>query len=128
MTSAQKTTTSKRIVVADNDPDVLDLLVTDLRAEGHEIVGIAEGGEAALALCAEHHPDVLVTDYRMPPGLNGIETAAQARALCPDLLIVMYTNYRDASIKGRAKKLGVQVLAKGNIRALRRAVAASTDG
>ena len=36
---------SAAVVVADNDPDALELLVTDLRLEGHDVVGTATGGE-----------------------------------------------------------------------------------
>lgn len=115
---------TRRIVVADNDPDVLDLLATDLRAEGHDVVGVTARGDDALELCETLRPDVLVTDYRMPPGLNGIELATQARASLPDLVIVLYTNYRDPTLQRRARAAGAQVLAKGNIRALRRAVVA----
>jgi CheY-like chemotaxis protein len=56
-----------RIVVADNDPDALDLVVTDLRFEGHEIVGRATQGDVAIDMCRALRPDVLVVDYRMPP-------------------------------------------------------------
>lgn len=117
----------KHIVIADNDPDVLDLLVTDLRAEGHEVVGAASGGDEALLLCEKLRPDVLVVDYRMPPGPNGIEVATRARAAFPGLVIVLYTNYRDPSLQRRGKAVGARVLAKGNIRALRRAVVAPPD-
>jgi CheY-like chemotaxis protein len=110
-------------VIADNDPEVLDLLASDLRASGHEVVGVAASGEAALALCAEHRPDVLVVDYRMPPGLNGLETAARLRETQPDVHIILYTNYRKPDIRRESARLGVVHLLKGNIRALRRAVA-----
>jgi len=115
----------RRVVVADNDPAVVELLVTDLRAEGHDVVAAASGGEEALEVCARTQPDVLVVDYRMPPGPNGIETAASVIEACPDTSVVLYTNYRAADIRIRAKALGVAVLTKGNLRSLRRAVAAA---
>jgi CheY-like chemotaxis protein len=110
-------------VIADNDPEVLDLLASDLWAAGHEVVGSAPGGDEALALCVEFQPDVLVVDYRMPPGPNGLETAARLREIQPDTHIILYTNYRKPDIRREAKRLGVVHLLKGNIRALRRAVA-----
>lgn len=113
----------RRIVVADNDPEVTDLLVSDLQAEGHEVVGIATGGERALELCLERRPDVLVIDYRMPPGPNGIEIAARLREAAPGVAVVIYTNYRRADVRVDAERLGARFLMKGNIRALRRVVA-----
>ena len=113
----------RRIVVADNDPEITDLLMVDLRAEGHEVVGSAPGGEEAFRLCVEHRPDVLVIDYRMPPGPNGLEIAARVRAELPEIAVVLYTNYRGADIREGATRLGASYQMKGNIRALRRLVA-----
>jgi CheY-like chemotaxis protein len=112
----------RRIVVADNDPDVIDLLVDDLRAEGHDIVATANQGDVALELCVEHRPDVLVIDFRMPPGPNGIETATRVREAAPEVAVVLYTNYRAPDIRTNAEHIGVTYLLKGNLRALRRAV------
>lgn len=113
---------ARRIVIADNDPAVIELLATDLRAEGHEIVATVTGGEDAMERCRSLRPDVLVLDYRMPPGPNGLEVAARLRRDLPGIHVVLYTNYRDARLRARAKRLGVGVFAKGNLRALRRAV------
>jgi CheY-like chemotaxis protein len=114
-----------RIVIADNDPDILDLLVADLKAEGHEVVGTASGGEEAISLCADLVPDVLVTDYRMPPGPNGLAVARELRGRLPQVRVVLYTNYRQTDIRQEAEALGARFLLKGNIRALRRAVLGS---
>lgn len=113
---------SLRVVVVDNDPDALDLVEMDLRLTGHEIVGTALQGDEAIALCERHRPDVLVTDYRMPPGPNGVEVAAAIRDRCPEVGVIVYTNYRDATLQARVEEQGATILAKGDIRALRRLV------
>jgi CheY-like chemotaxis protein len=113
----------RRVVVADNDPEITDLLMVDLQAEGHQVVGSAPGGEEAYRLCVEHRPDVLVIDYRMPPGPNGLEIAARVRSELPEIGVVLYTNYRGADIREEATRLGATYQMKGNIRALRRLVA-----
>jgi CheY-like chemotaxis protein len=117
----------RRIVVADNDPEIIDLLVDDLRAEGHDVVATATQGDVALQLCLEHHPDVLVIDFRMPPGPNGIETATQVREQTPDVAVVLYTNYRAPDIRTNAERIGATYLLKGNLRALRRAVNGASE-
>ena len=114
-----------RVVVADNDSDALELLVLDLTLEGHEVVGAAESGEEAVAMCESLQPDVLVVDYRMPPGPNGIEVVRRVRGFMPDLRIVVYSNYQDARLHEAARKLGAAYLAKGQLVALRRAVNAA---
>jgi DNA-binding NarL/FixJ family response regulator len=111
-----------RLVVADNDSEALDLLVMDLKLEGHDIVGTAFDGDRALELCREFNPDALVTDFRMPPGPNGVQTAGNVHAELPDVRVVIYTNYVNAEIVRGARKAGAILIEKGNLRALRRAL------
>ncbi|MBV8304193.1 MAG: response regulator [Acidimicrobiia bacterium] len=120
-----------RLVVADNDNDALDLLVIDLRLEGHDVVGTAPNGDVALELCGRLTPDALVVDFRMPPGMNGVETARRVHEVQPELRVVLYTNYVNPSVARGARAAGAILIEKGNLRALRRALvdtAASPDG
>jgi CheY-like chemotaxis protein len=109
-----------RIVVADNDLDALDLALTDLRLEGHEVYGALDAADAE-ALVGRVSPDVVVLDYRMPPGITGLELAERLVA-DPELRVVIYSNYQRVELRARAAKIGVPFLAKGNLRALRAAV------
>ena len=110
-----------RIVVADNDPDALELALTDLRLEGHEVYGAFDAAGAE-TLIRELSPEVAVLDYRMPPGENGLDLAERLVADLPDLRIVLYSNYHKVELRARAADLGVRFLAKGDLRALRAAV------
>ena len=109
-----------RLVIADNDSEALDLLVTDLNLEGHDVVGTAFGGDRALDLCRELRPDALVVDFRMPPGMNGVQTATRVHEELPGIRIVLYTNYVNAEVARGARKAGAILIEKGNLRALRR--------
>jgi DNA-binding NtrC family response regulator len=111
-----------RLVIVDNDSEALDLLVTDLKLEGHEVVGTAFGGDGALELCRRLHPDALVVDFRMPPGMNGVQTATAVHAELPDLRVILYTNYVNADVAKGARNAGAILIEKGNLRALRRAL------
>ena len=111
-----------RVVVADNDSDALDLVAIDLGLEGHDVVGVARDGARAVQLCRSLHPDVLVVDLRMPPGPDGLAVAAELRDQ-PGLRVVLYTNYRDVAVATAAAASGATYLLKGDLRALRRAVA-----
>jgi two-component system, NarL family, nitrate/nitrite response regulator NarL len=116
-----------RVVVADNDPDALELVLTDLRLEGHDIVGSSLDGTAAIALCLELRPDVAVIDHRMPPGPHGLEVAQQLALDAPDIRVIVFTNYQDVSLIDAVRACGAVYLPKGSLRLLRRAVVGDRD-
>jgi DNA-binding NarL/FixJ family response regulator len=111
-----------RIVVADNDPAVLDLLTIDLELEGHDIVGVAPSGAVAIALCEQEIPDALVVDYRMPPGPNGVEVARAVGRAFPSVRVIVYSNYEESRVINGARKAGAKFVAKGDLRLLRKAL------
>jgi CheY-like chemotaxis protein len=112
--------TGLRVVVVDNDQAALDLLLLDLRLEGHEIVASATDGEGAVRACAENEPDVLVADLRLGPGINGLDVIRRVRPR--GLRAVLFTNYVTPRVVDEARGLGAVVVEKGNLYALRRAV------
>jgi CheY-like chemotaxis protein len=111
-----------RLVLADNDQDALDLLELDLRLEGHEIVALAADGESAVDACERARPDVLVVDYRMPPGIDGVEVARRVIAGGTAGAVLLHSNYLDRAVVARAEALGARWLRKGDLAALRAAV------
>jgi DNA-binding response OmpR family regulator len=66
------------VLVAEDDEDILDLVVFDLESEGYEVV-TARDGQAAVALAFERHPDLVLLDVAMP-GLDGYEVTRRLRA------------------------------------------------
>ena len=68
------------ILVVDDDPDVCELLELVLKAEGHQVAA-APDGIRALELSARGvlRPDVVLADYNLPNGMNGIEVIAKLR-------------------------------------------------
>jgi CheY-like chemotaxis protein len=114
-----------RVIVADNDPDALDLVVLDLTLEGHSVVATATQGDDAVAACRRLHPDVLVVDQRMPPGPAGLEVVRRLRDQ-RNLRIVMYSNYTSAALRHEVERLGATFLRKGELAALRAVVNAVT--
>lgn len=69
---------AKRIILVDDDPDILMLLGVMLQNEGF-IVEMAHDGEEALQKIALHPPDVIILDIMMPR-LNGAEVAKKLKA------------------------------------------------
>ncbi|MGZ6642733.1 MAG: response regulator transcription factor [Solirubrobacteraceae bacterium] len=69
---------SSRILVVDDDPGVRRMLERTLRAEGHAVEAVADGG-AALAAAERHAPDAVLLDVAMP-GMDGMATCRRLRA------------------------------------------------
>jgi DNA-binding NarL/FixJ family response regulator len=86
-----------RVIVADDQTAVRDGLIVmlDLFAD-ITVVGGAYNGFEALALTAEHSPDVVLLDLHMP-GLDGTETTRRLAAEHPDVAVVVLTTYADDS-------------------------------
>lgn len=68
-------TTPLRIVVAEDEPDVLEFLCRALERQGHEVVAAARDGQRLVDACRTLRPDLIVTDVRMPE-LDGDEALA----------------------------------------------------
>ena len=111
-----------RLVLVDNDPDALELVVTDLGLEGYDIVGTALDGTTAIELCERLRPDVAVIDHRMPPGPHGLEVAQTLARSAPDVRVIVFSNYQDRGLVDAVRACGATFLPKGNLKTLRRAV------
>jgi two-component system CheB/CheR fusion protein len=71
-----------KIVIVDDEPDILELLGQLLRADGY-FVRVATDAAAALQLVAHGAvlPEILLTDYNLPGGVSGLELVGRMRAL-----------------------------------------------
>ena len=93
-----------RILVADDERELRDILVSFLRGEGYEVDGF-EDGEAALAALRGTAYDLLLTDLRMPR-LDGVGLLQAAIELYPDLLVVVMTGFATIESAVEAMRLG----------------------
>ncbi|MFD2418772.1 response regulator [Amycolatopsis pigmentata] len=84
-----------RVVLADDQAVVREGLVTLLGLlPGIEVTAAAADGDEAIALVAEHRPDVLLVDLRMPR-CDGVEATRRVRAEYPETEVVVLTTYAD---------------------------------
>jgi two-component system alkaline phosphatase synthesis response regulator PhoP len=95
-----------RVLVVDDEPDVLLLCRLNLQQRGHQVLEASEGGRA-LELARERHPDVIVLDL-MLPGIDGYDVleALQADAATSDIPIVVLTAKSLRADRDRSHGLG----------------------
>lgn len=88
-----------RIVIAEDTAILRDGLVQLLTSRGQEVAAAVGDAPALLAAVAEHRPDVAVVDIRLPPDHTdeGVRAAVELRRLHPDLGILMFSQYVEAS-------------------------------
>jgi DNA-binding response OmpR family regulator len=102
MTQATGTSTPTKnriIVVADDDPDILDLVVYMLTKAGYDAVGVTDG-VAAFAAIEANPPRLAILDIMMP-GMSGIEVLNKIRASerISDLDVILLTaRTRDSDV------------------------------
>lgn len=83
-----------RLLVADDERTILDLLCASLRHAGFEVFGAGDG-EEALRLAQQEHPDLLILDVMMP-GLDGFDVVSTLRAQ-GDQSPVLFLTARDTT-------------------------------
>jgi two-component system chemotaxis response regulator CheB len=84
-----------RVVVADDSSFMRRLLAAALAEGGFDVVGVAENGEEALALCSLLRPDVLSLDLAMP-GTNGLDVLRRLRAGGSTIPVVVVSAFSPA--------------------------------
>ncbi|MFD8482703.1 response regulator [Kitasatospora sp. NPDC059673] len=95
VTGAETTGGPVRVVVADDQTVVREGIVMLLGLlPGITVVGSAADGEEAVRLVAEHAPDVVLMDLRMPR-CDGVEATRRVRAEHPGTAVVVLTTYAD---------------------------------
>lgn len=81
---------TKRILLVDDDLELLDLTQQLLQQRGYEVTA-TQSGEHALRVLARHGlPHLALVDYHMPPGMNGF-TFARASRKYGEFPIIMLT-------------------------------------
>ena len=93
---------NRTILIADDEPDILEIIGYNLNNEGYDVVTSKNGNEA-ISLAKIHKPDLIILDVMMP-GKTGLEvcTILRADAVFQDTIIIFLTAMNDDSteIKG----------------------------
>lgn len=110
--TAPVATTSGRILVVEDDPDVRSVTVAMLESLGYRVEAASSGKEGIAALEALTDVVLLLTDVVMPE-MTGRELADQVKARHPDIAIIFMTGYtRNAVVHNGIVDDGVNLLGK----------------
>lgn len=106
-----KVDSRSHILLADDDVDMRMLLALTLRSEGYEIVECVDGLElleqlkAACVPDAPYHPDLVISDVRMP-GMSGLDVLRRLRHCNGLPPIMLITAFGDEQTHTQARQLG----------------------
>ena len=99
-----------RVLLADDEPEILELYEEMLEGCGHDVTTARDGREALDAFARGHH-DVVVMDLHMP-NMSGFDSIAEMQKQRPDVQVVMLTGYYPAKVvSGRVRDMGLNVVA-----------------
>jgi CheY-like chemotaxis protein len=96
-----------RILVADDDPELLDWVVGWLRREGAAVLDAASGDQLLDRLAYEGPFDLIITDVSMP-WMSGLHVMQSARTAGVGTPIIVMTGVRDDRIPAQVEALGRQ--------------------
>jgi PAS domain S-box-containing protein len=93
-----------KILLIDDEPDILRVLAMSLRADGYEVF-TAASGEEGLASFDAHGPDIVLVDIKMP-GMDGIEVLQEIKAKETLTEVIIITGHGDIDNAVEALKYG----------------------
>lgn len=98
------------VLLAEDDPDLRELLSSGLRRRGYDVKTVCDGREmlsalTAIARRAELVPDVIVMDIRMPV-VTGLELLRGIRLAAWRIPVIMMTGFGDKQTHALAAELG----------------------
>ncbi|MFN5059731.1 MAG: response regulator [Chloroflexota bacterium] len=98
-----------QVILVDDNIKALDGLRRHIpwQSTGCVCVGTAQNGVEALELCRTLHPDVVITDVKMPQ-MDGIELCHQLHQSYPDMQLIVISAYDDFSFAQKAMAVGVK--------------------
>jgi len=94
-----------RVLLVDDEANIRRMLAALLRAEGYEVHEAEQSG-SALATAERFPPDVIMLDFLMPPGPDGIATLKELRRRGVDVPVIMMSGKANIADAVRATKLG----------------------
>lgn len=97
-----------RLMLVDDEEDVREGIIKkmDWESLGYTIVGDAENGLEALEKAEHLHPDVVMTDIKMP-FMSGLELGEKLQAIMPSTKLIIFSGFDEFEYAQKAIKLNV---------------------
>ena len=92
-----------RVLIADDEPDLIEALHFCLEQEGYEVRTACNGYEALGAVRA-WQPHVVLLDVMMP-GMDGFEVLKRIKTLAPNAVVIVVTGHGDKELTQKALDL-----------------------
>jgi DNA-binding response OmpR family regulator len=105
-TDEQERTARKRVLVVDDDREIVDSMRVALEARGYEIL-VARDGNQGLAMAEREDPDLLILDMMMPKRSGFLVLEKLRRSRPVPLRVIMITANEGSRHKAYAEMLGV---------------------
>jgi two-component system, OmpR family, alkaline phosphatase synthesis response regulator PhoP len=98
--------TTKKILIADDEPDIIEILSFNLKGEGYEVM-TAKNGDEALEKAKSFKPDLIILDMMMP-GKDGLEVCniLRTQSMFAGTLIVFLTAINDENTEIKSLENG----------------------
>ena len=93
-----------KVLVVDDEPEAVELLVEFLSSKGYEVL-TATSGEEALRRVKENRPHLVLLDVRMPK-MDGLEVLRRIREIDAEMGIIMVTAVNEEDVGRQALELG----------------------
>ena len=93
-----------RVLVVDDEADVLELLMDFLRSKGYEVLTASDGVEA-MRKVREERPQAILLDVRMPK-MDGLEVLRQVRKTDKEIGVIMITGVNEEETGRQAMEMG----------------------
>jgi PAS domain S-box-containing protein len=93
-----------KLLLIDDEPDILRVLSMSLKADGYEVVS-AQNGPEGIAAFEKEKPDIVITDIKMP-GMDGIEVLKKVKDINVDTEVIIITGHGDIENAIEALKHG----------------------
>jgi two-component system alkaline phosphatase synthesis response regulator PhoP len=100
-----------KILVVDDEPDIVEIVTFTLEAKGHSVIGAKDGAEGITKVKKEK-PELIVLDVMMP-GMNGMQVVDYLRnkeefSHIPIVMLTATTQYSQKPDEDWKKKVGVE--------------------
>lgn len=101
------------VLVVEDEPSIRMVLRDYLAGEGYHVLVAEDGQQAFEILASKPHLDLIVTDFRLPGGISGVQIAEPALKLRPDLKVIFISGYpADIRESGSPIAFNAPILAK----------------